>query len=87
MFSPEKIIDLQTLNAVEEYILVHGPFGEPKSDPHSQKMDTVMNTALTLVMDKYTYGWDIEKQSFDRQIESICNFKIFILRQKEDHRE
>lgn len=76
----EKIIkrlkDIEKLHKVESFILTNGRSIE--------ETDTEMLNLLESMMQDYKYGWYISDEKLFEQLESINQFKIYILKLKDE---
>lgn len=75
----EKVNDLMVLCELEQSILCFGKITPDEEGFFTSEIDYPRVRKFENLQDKYTYGWYIAEQSIEDQIQSINDFKKFII--------
>jgi len=72
MRNSNHIKNVEELCVIDNYIL--------ENEKALNKEDTYLLHSLETIMDQYTYGWYITRETIIEQLKSINRFKVYILR-------
>ena len=81
----EKLMDIKVLIELKLDIIKNGKIRQTETmcegvrEPFECEEDKGRVKGLYSVMDKYTYGWYIAKETLDEQLQSITKFEQYIL--------